>query len=328
MKMHFGRKTMMGAIGTLVAVGIGLAVIGAVGIVGWEYSNSDEFCANDLPLGAPGGVAHPQHRRCTRACAASNATWAAFDAAADRDEADAHQGTVGHDRRLRAAGPPPQPCGRRATTARACHWPSAEHHDSVAVKKRYGNRCEEQRRRLPPDAAHDGYGVRARRNAKGIHWHIDNEVLFKTPVTRSGATIPWVQVKTKDGTKVTTYVDPTSKISADRTGQGSSRAAWSASTATTRSGIRSRIRRARSMRRCPQAGSIVPAQREGARRGADHGGRRPQRTAQGTRSQSRRTDRGLQREGRRQADHQDKDKQFGAEMRNILLSTRRSRTRA
>ena len=45
MKLHFGRKTMMGAIGTLVAVGIGLAVLGAVGIVGWEYTNSDEFCA-------------------------------------------------------------------------------------------------------------------------------------------------------------------------------------------------------------------------------------------------------------------------------------------
>ena len=44
--MRFGRKTMMGTIGTLVAVGIGLAVIGAVGIVGWEYSNSDAFCAN------------------------------------------------------------------------------------------------------------------------------------------------------------------------------------------------------------------------------------------------------------------------------------------
>ncbi len=32
--MHFGRKTMMGAIGTLVAVGIGLALVGAVGIAG------------------------------------------------------------------------------------------------------------------------------------------------------------------------------------------------------------------------------------------------------------------------------------------------------
>ena len=28
-------------------------------------------------------------------------------------------------------------CGPRATTCESCHWPSTEHHDSVAVKKRY-----------------------------------------------------------------------------------------------------------------------------------------------------------------------------------------------
>jgi len=42
---RFGRKSMFGAIGTLVAIGIGAALLGAVGIVGWEYTNSDEFCA-------------------------------------------------------------------------------------------------------------------------------------------------------------------------------------------------------------------------------------------------------------------------------------------
>ena len=45
MKMSFGRKTMAGAIGTLVAGGIGLMVLAAAGIAGWEFSNSDAFCA-------------------------------------------------------------------------------------------------------------------------------------------------------------------------------------------------------------------------------------------------------------------------------------------
>ena len=44
MRLSFGRKTMVGAIGTIVAVGIGLMVLAAAGIAGWEYTNSDQFC--------------------------------------------------------------------------------------------------------------------------------------------------------------------------------------------------------------------------------------------------------------------------------------------
>jgi hypothetical protein len=47
--------------------------------------------------------------------------------------------------------------------------------------------------------------------ARGIHWHIENEVNFiaTDPQRR---TIPWVQVKSADG-KVNTYVDATAKLS-------------------------------------------------------------------------------------------------------------------
>ncbi len=45
----------------------------------------------------------------------------------------------------------------------------------------------------------------------GIHWHIANDVEFKSPDVQGGS-IPWVQVTKPDGTKVT-YVDAESKLS-------------------------------------------------------------------------------------------------------------------
>ena len=153
MKLLFGRKSMVGAIGTLVAVGIGLAVLGAVGIVGWEYTNSDEFCAV---------MCHSVHRRRSPrtklgACARSLrrvSHGAKLDTEADRDEADALQGTVGNDRRLRAAAA----CVWDASGARgvrelplAADGASRQHHGEQALRHRF----KERRDRLPDHAAHD-----------------------------------------------------------------------------------------------------------------------------------------------------------------------------
>ena len=47
MKITLGRRTLMlGTVTTLVVGGIALAVLGAGGIVAWEYSNSNAFCTN------------------------------------------------------------------------------------------------------------------------------------------------------------------------------------------------------------------------------------------------------------------------------------------
>ena len=46
MRIQMGRKALMlGSVTTIVAVLVGLAVVGAAGIAGWEYSNSNAFCA-------------------------------------------------------------------------------------------------------------------------------------------------------------------------------------------------------------------------------------------------------------------------------------------
>ena len=77
MKIKLGRRTLMlGTVTTLVVAAIALAVLGAGGIVAWEYSNSNAFCTNICH------AVHPEEPRAlrrvvrTRASSASSATWA------------------------------------------------------------------------------------------------------------------------------------------------------------------------------------------------------------------------------------------------------------
>ena len=76
MKITLGRRTLMlGTAMTIVVGGIALAILGAGGIVAWEYSNSNAFCSNNCH------AVHPEVPRAYAAysharASASNATWA------------------------------------------------------------------------------------------------------------------------------------------------------------------------------------------------------------------------------------------------------------
>jgi hypothetical protein len=208
MRVGLGRKTMMGAIGTLVAIGIGLAVIGAVGIVGWEYSNSDHFCANVCH------AVHPEesivHRESAHArvqcveCHMGRLSTLHMMGLKPTHVNELWGMIVGYERPVASHTLRPA-----RDNCESCHWPSVVHRDSIEIKKRYqtDEPSSEVSTRL---VLHTGHGAIREHGAKGIHWHIDNEVLFKTPVVQQRE-IPWVQVRAADGT-LTTYVDPTSKI--------------------------------------------------------------------------------------------------------------------
>ncbi len=211
MKLHFGRKTMMGAIGTLVAVGIGLAVIGAVGIVGWEYTNSDEFCAvmchsvHPEESASHNTAAHARVR-CVECHMGRNSTLKLI-AMKPTHFKELWGMIAGYERPLHASGMRP---AREA--CESCHYPQTEHHDSITVNKRYGT---------DPKSSEIDYRLTLHTTANaereipwkvtGIHWHIANDVEFKSPDVQ-GRTIPWVQVTKPDGSKVT-YSDAESKLS-------------------------------------------------------------------------------------------------------------------
>jgi hypothetical protein len=214
MKLSFGRKSMIGAIGTLVALGIGAALLAAVGIAGWEYTNSDEFCAVMCHSVHPEeSVAHNEGAharvRCVECHMGRNSTLKLI-AMKPTHFKELWGMVAGYDRPVHASGLRP---AREA--CESCHWPQAEHHDSVVVNKRYGTDAKSSQidYRL---TLHTSADVEREQpwKASGIHWHITNTVEFKSPDVQ-GESIPWIQVTRQDGTKVT-YVDAETNLSADQ----------------------------------------------------------------------------------------------------------------
>ena len=214
---QFGRKSMFGAIGTLVAVGIGAALLGAVGIVGWEYTNSDEFCAVMCHS------VHPEESRahndsaharvhCVECHMGRNSTLKLI-AMKPTHFKELWGMIVGYERPIHASGLRP---AREA--CESCHWPQTEHHDSVAVNKRYGTdpKSSEIDYRLQ---LHTTAGIERETPWKvsGIHWHIANNVEFKSPDVQ-GEVIPWIQITKPDGSRIV-YLDAESKLSSAEIGK-------------------------------------------------------------------------------------------------------------
>ena len=211
MKFTLGKRTyMVGGITAVVAALVGVAVATVAGIAGWEYSNSNAFCANMCHS------VHPEESR-------SHAT----GAHARVNCVECHMGRtstlhhlalkpthfkelwgmiVGYERPITSGTLRPS---REA--CEGCHWPSAEHHDSIATKVRYGTDPESSESKTTL-VLHTGVGAVRESNAKGVHWHIMNEVEYVSldPQRRE---VPWVQVKKPDGTKVT-YIDAETKVTA------------------------------------------------------------------------------------------------------------------
>jgi len=210
--MRFGRRTMVGGILTLVLILIGVAAVVAAGIAGWEYTNSDAFCANMCHSVHPEeSIAHrtSAHARvhCVE-CHMGRTSTLHLMALKPTHLKELWGMIAGYERPLTSSTLRP---AREA--CESCHWPSNEHHDSIAVIKRYGTdpKNSEIDYRLTLHTSPD-IEREIPWKVTGIHWHIDNDVQVKAldPQRRE---IPWVQVRKADGT-VTTYVDSGAKVSA------------------------------------------------------------------------------------------------------------------
>ena len=202
------RVMALGAATTILVGVVALMLLGAGGIVAWEYSNSDSFCAN---------ACHSVHPEETLAHKAS------FHA-----EVHCVECHIGRIPTLQAIALKPEHVKELwgvifgyerplvSTTLRparqnceGCHNPSAVHFDSIVLRKHYDTDAasSETATRL---VLHTGSGTIREKAAKGIHWHVANDVSFiATDAQRR--VIPWVQVKRPDG-KTTTYIDATAKI--------------------------------------------------------------------------------------------------------------------
>jgi hypothetical protein len=213
MNIKIGQRTIvLGSITTVVALLAVIGVMAAVGIKGWEYSNSNAFCATMCHDVHPEEIAaHKQgaHARvnCVECHMGRNSTLHLM-ALKPTHFKELWGMIVGYERPLTSGTLRPS---REA--CESCHYPSAEHHDSIAVKVSYGTDAasSESRTKLVLHTGMDGIRPGYTR---GIHWHIQNEVRFVSPDPQRRE-IPWVEVVKPDGTKVV-YTDAETKLNAQQ----------------------------------------------------------------------------------------------------------------
>ncbi len=209
MKITLGKKTfMLGTATTVVIGGIALAVLGAGGIVAWEYSNSNAFCTDNCH------AVHPEEPRAH--AVSSHARVQCVECHMGRlptlqlmtlKAAHYHEllGMItGYQRPLTATTLRPA-----RDSCEGCHWPSINHDDKVRTKVHFepDEKNTEVRTKL---VVHTGSGEAREKATRGIHWHIDQNVEYVTDDVQK-RTIPWVRITGKDG-KSTTYFDASSKV--------------------------------------------------------------------------------------------------------------------
>ena len=209
MKLGIRRATLLGSAMTVVIGLIAIAIVAAGGIVAWENSNSNAFCTNTCHAvhpEEPRAHATSSHARvnCVECHMGRNSTLHLM-ALKPTHLKELWGMIVGYERPLTSTTLRP---AREA--CESCHWPAEKHFDAVAIRKHYASDPDstESSIRL---IIHTSMGIERDKPARGIHWHIDNDVRLKSPDPQRRE-IPWVEVHKPDGT-VVTYTDATSKLS-------------------------------------------------------------------------------------------------------------------
>jgi hypothetical protein len=212
MKIQIGNRTVVVGFAMLATVLIGIVVLGAAGIAGWEYSNSNAFCATLCHSVHPEEIAAHQtgaHARvnCVECHMGRNSTLHLM--ALKPTHAKELWGMIaGYERPITSGTLRPS---REA--CESCHYPTTEHNDSVAVKVHYATDAESSESRTKI-VLHTGMEAIREGYTKGIHWHVQNEVRFASPDPQRRE-IPWVEVTKADGTKVA-YTDAESKLTPEQ----------------------------------------------------------------------------------------------------------------
>ena len=207
-----GWTLVVGSFTTILGVIAAVTLLGAAGIAGWEYSNSNAFCATMCHSVHPEEIAAHRdgpHARvnCVECHMGRNSTLHLM-ALKPTHAKELWGMIVGYERPLTSGTLRPS---REA--CESCHFPTMEHNDSIAVRVRY-NTDEASSESRTTLVLHTGMDAIRDAYTKGIHWHVKNEVRFISPDPQRRE-IPWVEVVKPDGTREV-YVDPQSKVTPEQ----------------------------------------------------------------------------------------------------------------
>ncbi len=225
MKIKLGPRTLMvGTVTTIVVGAIALALLGAGGIVAWEYSNSNAFCTNMCHAVHPEEpIAHAAsfHARvnCVE-CHMGRLSTLQLMAIKPTHMNELIGMVTGYERPITTHSLRPA-----RESCEACHWPEARHDDTVRVKYRYADDPKSMESRTTLQM-HTGTGTSQASGdieitpqlrpggaiKKGIHWHIAQDVEY-VAIGPQKQKMALVQVRGADGKVKATYFDASAGIS-------------------------------------------------------------------------------------------------------------------
>lgn len=198
---------------------LALLVLGTVGIAGWEYTNSNHFCATACHAVHPEEpYAHQMSHHANVDCVECHiGRVSTFRAMAEKSGHVAHAWTflVGYERPLYS----PSFAGA-AESCEGCHTQGPHRHNTVNVYERFAADRRNTEKKLTMTVRLNGrtFGGEKRRD---IDWHASGAIRFVSddPQTQE---IRWVEVTQPDGSTLT-YNNVNNPLSADELEQADKR---------------------------------------------------------------------------------------------------------
>jgi len=210
-----------GALKIVFGLSLVFALFGAIGIVGWEYSNSDAFCADACHNVHPEEpFAHQASQHANVNCVECHmGRLATFQTMKTKVSHSKHLWGVimGYERPLTA---PSMPTSR--DSCEGCHSKQSHQHDSIRTHKHYAADAASTETSIQL-VMRTAAGHRRAEGGRGIHWHSDegNQVRFISTDPQN-QNIPWVEVTYPDGEKVV-FNDISQPLSADEVARSEKR---------------------------------------------------------------------------------------------------------
>lgn len=193
------------------------ALFGGIGIVGWEYTNSDSFCAvacHNVHPEEP--FAHQASQHANVSCVECHmGRLSTFKLMAKKitHTNELWGMIVGYERPIAS---PSMPASR--DSCEGCHSKQSHQRDSILILKHYALDKEnsESTTQLIMRTAEEHT---RKEGGKGIHWHTDEGVQVRFIATDSqNQNIPWVEVTRPNGEK-TVFKDITQNLSTEKMAQ-------------------------------------------------------------------------------------------------------------